>query len=858
MTKMLSAATSSTIDVFKKLSEESAGRPPLEIDLGAVQSAEALLEAPLGEEQVRAAEDQLRELEDLIEAGNRALKRLSENPRHAATIEYLKSRFQEADPNLDGMLLSLLRSDEFSPVIELGGTKKGVKGFSLGVYAEYGLLAGRRGWYGGVGVDGIWVYSYKVGTYKVPEKFWTRKWHDTKLTGFDVGASAGVLVMSVWLNQPVSAKVLGIFVNAVPVLRLQLFGWVPSVNLAAADLGKVHPTKYIFGVTWSYLGTLNPLIGLEIGGGILHAYQNLHQVLTGASLTVTNSVTLTNNFVIGVECPQLSFVITPPSRGGTPNRLFRNYSYVNDEGLTQTVQSQITVTLPLFLQYVTTGSLTVPATPSGWSIDTAESTSGVFVMLYSGADQAAWTDDLTFYFSSITASSTSAQSNTKIKVKLENVETTGVVDWDNRTFEIAFPLVNEAFTGSLSYSVQADASSTIDIIDSDGNVVETHTGSYTPKTSSGAAASFSVASTDDSTSFSDGFQYLPAIYNGSQSGYRVRVTDSTGQPWYLGFVFEQNSGSKNANTAYMEGVWWTGGTPIKYKSYWTTNSYTLSSATPTTLTSYCQNDTGSGNYFTLSATAAGIYASSSQTGERAPCEPCRDKQSDQSINKIEMGGIMSHDTKTAETLASNRALLGMVDRLAGITKQVLARRATPDRGELARRKPQLADIKSAVQQGKLQAASDGLALVKMSINDVMQHAIAMQGLAEELFNTVPLSFVTSGKESARKTLKAVLDRPDYRSRFFPPQGAEEAGSARWGTCKSVLDAQIAHIVLSILGVLILDVGVAYAIEIDNIADPQEKKLKLTILAVSAIWELILFIIEAIEIADSYENCRNSG
>lgn len=582
-----------SFDAFSQEISKAREFPSLELDLKALNHPEEVLaQSHLGADQILIMKEQLQENEALFTAAAAAVKKLNETSRCQTAVASLKTYLQTGDPNIDvdGIFLQLLQSEELTEVVGLASANRGLRGLSLGVSADVSFLI--PGW--GAGADGIWMFPYKVGTTKVPAQFLRRTW-TYRSKGIDFLWSAGV-TLTFWSNMPVdSDHLLGAFVSAEPLTRVSLFGWIPSVS--ESELGKLKVLKYIFGVT---VGPSFPIpfgTGMELGVGAFHGKQSVNQGLTLSTLSVVNSLTKATNVVIGTYTPAqaLDIKLTCPMRGQNPTRIFRNYT---SDGTT--TQTTLQLSVPLWLQD-TMSDMTVTCTNSDaagydWVVSTDES-SGDFLLTYSGTDQRAWNEDLTFSIANVASDSTTAQSGL-LGCTMTNIQTTGVITLETTKLAVSMALVDAAFVGAFDWTITVGTGFTIAV--NGTTITDTQ---YKGTCTAGSTSS----SASDSASFTD---VVDADNN------TVTVTDSDGYTWRLGYVFNQDMYA-SVPTSQLKAIWWRQGSYTMTSGNSYPSDYSdLSSTDSQPITAYYNNSKNSPSYFTIDATATAVYDNSASK-ERA-------------------------------------------------------------------------------------------------------------------------------------------------------------------------------------------------------------------------------------------------
>jgi hypothetical protein len=629
---------------MEKLRKDAAGRPSVELDMNALRALDALARQPLGEEQVRLFEEHLRVYGPLLRFIADALKKLDKKPEAAIAREVVGAYLRTKDEGIDitGALSRLLFSEELGPVLqwlqdegkkifkdlepyfkdagewvkdhaeEVWDYLKGLAGIGIGVSGDVNLLIP------GVGgsADVIFMFPYYVGSTKIPGKVLTRTC-TYATAGIDIIGSAGI-EFTFWFRSPVDSKhLIGLFLDIVPILgiRLETVGWLPETS----DPGSVFPNLKANPLDYIFAWALAVHAGVDLGGGVIfRGHQDVGVSWTLPSLAITNETTKTSNVVLN-QSADLDVVITWPRKGTTPIRIFKNDSEDTSSS------SQLALNMPSWLSdAMSSGAMTITdILPAGdWSVQAnSGSDSTTFNLLYTGEDNAAWNEDITFTIQNAKNNAAAATESSTVTLKMTNVATNSSLSQLNFSDATAtLDLDQESFTGefecTVTYYVKdySDTVFPVQYVDDNGDTVDTLS-----KTPSDSDTSLSLTINVSPTSPPSDFQYLYYTVTDTDgdtpttTNYRVTITDPDSQTsWYLGYQFTQ---SDTGSSAYAQAFWMKVGSNVdKFNAKYDYQSYKspLNSTTQSTVTAYYNNDTGAYN-LAIKATATQVYSNNSTT-----------------------------------------------------------------------------------------------------------------------------------------------------------------------------------------------------------------------------------------------------
>jgi hypothetical protein len=497
-------------------------RPPAEATAWALPSSAAL------EAEIRRFEC---EFGPLIEQAASVQQQLSYDPEIRRLSE-ASAETDQIDPNghVNPKALGVAASiAQNSSVVALGSSAQsmGCKGMGLTTLnLEAALIFGAQ-----VGMETVWLWPYKIGTFKTPSRIVTRAWWEATV-GLDVGISGSKypfpLDLSFWFLPPENSDhMLGVFLGVVYKygVRVELFGWVPEKPdpPRSGGLIDVNPFNFIYG--FRILAERGYHIGLGLAfkgqqvastGGINLPtyYMNPSNIQAGRKYDGTSS-----------NQPLLEGVVTPPSRDDVPSKTFR----------TGETPSTLQLSFP---NWLCSGMLSAPAITfkndggdktGGWQLGPLPPVTDLtYTFKWGGDDNQAWQSPIDF---TIMAYSTSVPpTNGAATCKLDGLTNVGPVEVPISLSGAAMTLSAQVFTATGFYTLN---------VDSNYFVIRDYSG-YTFNASV-------QASTAEITE--DSFYYLPNPNNDKEKliiDYIGTDPNNVGKSWYVGYQYRQQDGTSNA------------------------------------------------------------------------------------------------------------------------------------------------------------------------------------------------------------------------------------------------------------------------------------------------------------------------
>jgi hypothetical protein len=465
---------------------------------------------------------------------------------------------------------------------ELGSSaaSRGCKGMGfLTANVEAAIVRG-----GQAGAELVWLWPYKIGTFKTPNRVVGRAWYMVT-RGFDFGYSLTVvpfpLDLSFWFVPPENTKhmvgaylgyegppfpgtliPLDTFPFFLPIfagLRVEIFGWVPEKPTAefhtmtadpeltgrhsgrAVEKSQVNPFKYIFGFR----------ILAEVGGHIaIGVARQGHQVVASKTLDLSTYYISPTNLQAGKDYngtdpdfPLIEGAVSAPLRGEQPSKTFNKGS------------TTLKLTFPDWMCTALSDAPTLvfkndgSGGTAGWSLTNSPTVTDLtYEYQWTGTDNQAWQDGIAFTIEA--HSSGPAPKAGKTLVEIHDLNNVGVVDVPVSYGANPMCLTDQVFSATGSYTLDVDA---------DVNTIEDYSGDQITE-------SMNAGNSDACHQGENDFYYLSNPNDASQK-LIIDETD-TGDSWYVGYQFRQQSGKDNAQ---FRAVFWKTNSAAIERNYYAGN-----------------------------------------------------------------------------------------------------------------------------------------------------------------------------------------------------------------------------------------------------------------------------------------------
>jgi hypothetical protein len=483
--------------------------------------------------------------------------------------------------------------------------RQGCKGMGLiTANAEAAVIIG-----GQAGAEAIWLWPYKVGTFRSPNRLVGRAWYEETI-GIDIGASATVapvpLDLSFWFLPPEKTSLLvGAYLGyegppmgpiLLPFLfagvRVEVIGWLPPVTPPRSDSAAL-PTEpeSIIKDAFQYIAgfRIYAELGLHLGIGVV---RKGHQVASDSGIELATYYLTPTNLVAGMPYDgsnpayaPIQGTISHPVRDKTPSKEF------------QTGDTPTTLALN-FPSWMCTGMSAAPTltfgddgsgNTTGWQLtSTPTAADPTFTYQWAGTAGQAWQQDITFQ---VTAGSAGAPPQTGQATYLMKglVDTLAKVNIPVSSGDCAMTLSAQVFTATGTYALTVDTSV---------NPIEDYSGTSVtgPLTATNADA--------DHTTNPNNFYYLPDPTDSTKQliiDYPKAVAPNgptPGKSWYVGYQFQQQGSSDNAA---FRAVFWEVGQPFTERNLYCDIWHNLTGSGPYTSTA-TWSDGAISNSATLSIT----------------------------------------------------------------------------------------------------------------------------------------------------------------------------------------------------------------------------------------------------------------
>ena len=415
--------------------------------------------------------------------------------------------------------------------------------------AEVAVIIGAQ-----AGVELVWLWPYKIGTFKTQSQFVFRKWYEATI-GLDLGISGTAvpfpLDLSFWFLPPEnSSHMVGTYLGVVAGtgFRVELFGWVPEKpGDELRGLIDVNPFNFIYG----FRVILE--IGYHLGLGV--AFKGHQVALEGPKLSTyyvsPSNIKAGRKYNDGGDYPPIKGVVAPPARDNQPSKKFINGKNGNPPPPPTTLELR-------FPNWLCSGLDSAPGikiandgggNATGWSLtNTPSKTDMIYTYKWIGLDDQAWQSNIEFTIAAYSTDSPSLVGKAAASCKLNELGNVGPVDIAVSATACEMTLSAEVFVATGTYTLQVDPSV---------NIIEDYKGS----TANGDLKADTSIATDKNH-----FYY---IANPAASSKRLIIDcpssdnknyDNTS--WYVGFQYEQKEGQ---SFAMFRPVFWQVGKPFSDK-----------------------------------------------------------------------------------------------------------------------------------------------------------------------------------------------------------------------------------------------------------------------------------------------------
>ncbi|MGY0062949.1 hypothetical protein ACWY4P_41500 [Streptomyces sp. LZ34] len=459
------------------------------------------------------------------------------------------------------------RLTQLPAVAALGASaaRQGCKGMGLvTASAEAAVVIG-----GQAGAELVWLWPYKVGTFRTPNRVVGRAWY-AETIGVDIGYSATLapvpLDLSFWFLPPESTShLVGAYLGyegpplgplLIPLIfggvRVELFGWVPDVPPTGAE-PPPEPSS-IIGDAFKYIAGFRIVaeVGLHLAIGVI---RKGHQITTAGGFDLATYYISPTNLQTGVQYdgsdaghPLVSGGITCPQRDDVPSKQFQT--------------GETTTTLKLtFPKWMCTGMSAAPTLAfdddgSGgtinWQLTNQPTTADpTYEYQWAGAADQTWQQNISFH---LAAGSSDAPPQTGLTTyELKGlVDTLATISVPISAGDCAMTLSAQVFSATGSYTLT---------VDPDVNPIEDYSGNTVT-----ADLTADNADADPKTN-PNNFYYLPDPNDNTKQliiDYPTTAPgpshDPTkGRSWYVGYQFQQQGSSPNAQ---FRAVFWEVGQPF--------------------------------------------------------------------------------------------------------------------------------------------------------------------------------------------------------------------------------------------------------------------------------------------------------